>query len=92
MTWPRIPCGRATRPTTKSSLAIVLRCWCFRAASQLLLIAELERRLDSLDLRGCADQRSHRRGGPPLAADDAPELARRHEQLDERLARDARAR
>src|SRR4029079_1850170 len=51
-----------------------------------LLIAELERRLDAFELRGRADQRSHRRGRPSLAADHSTDVARRHEQLDERLA------
>lgn len=56
-----------------------------RAASRLLLVAELDYGLDAFELGGRRRQRAQRGRSAPLPADDAAEIARRHEQLDERL-------
>ena len=51
-----------------------------------LLVTELDEDLGPLEVRRRAGQRPERRGGPPLPSDHATEVARRHEQLDDRLA------
>ena len=72
MTCPLLPCARAMCPT--------------RRAGTHDVVAKIDRRLGPLDLRRERHQGSNCRGGAPLAADHASEIAWRHRQLDDGLA------
>src|SRR5438046_1305392 len=90
ITWPRLPCARAMRPTTAIELqsrsgpwSLVRGPW----SSVLPLVrrvADFERHRLPFPLAGRRRQRAKRRGGSALLADHLPELARTHVQLDQR--------
>ncbi len=79
MTCPRIPWGRATRPTTAMSSQL-------SDTGVTASVANLERDRLAFLLARRRGERAQRGGGPSLLADDAPEFAGRDVQLDERRA------
>src|SRR5688500_8127263 len=99
MTWPRIPCGRAIRPTSRRSSLTTSSSVCLETATCVrswrvletsppgsrFVVAELQHRLGSFELGGGAHERSHRRGGSPLTADHASQVAGGHEEFHKRL-------
>ena len=83
ITWPRLPCVRATRPTRIKSIHL----WPAARSGRYASIAEFDAStfVPSSSAAALASVRTALRGAP-LPADHAPHVAGRHRQLDERLA------
>src|SRR4051812_26477254 len=79
MTCPRWPCARAMRPTSTMSSQRT-------TTLPHVGVADLERRLDPVMVRGGGDERAQGFGRAPLPADYLADIARRDGQLYDRDA------
>src|SRR5438309_5182133 len=76
MTWPRIPCALAIRPTSAMSTNGT------RLTPGYSAIADLEGHRLAFFLSGRCGERPQRGGGAPLFADHLAQIARPDRQLD----------
>src|SRR5687768_6044300 len=91
-TWPRMPCGRAIRPTSTMSFQSGISTPNLQLPTPNLLgelgvgswelIPYVQLRLLPVLLRRDRHERSKRRGGPSLPADDLPHVTGRRRQLE----------